>query len=127
MRQNISSGTPWEEIAGYSRAVRLDNSIFVSGTTASDEDGKLVGGNDPYEQTKYILQKVDGALAQVGASLSDVVRTRIYVVDINDWKEVARAHREFFGEIRPANSLIQVGGLVEGRLVEIEVDALIAE
>jgi enamine deaminase RidA (YjgF/YER057c/UK114 family) len=125
VRQNISSGTPWEALAGYSRAVRLGNQVFVSGTTASDEQGNLAGGDDAYSQTRYILGKIEAALQQAGASLQDVVRTRAYVARLDDWREVARAHGEVFGDIRPANTLVQVAGLVEGRLVEIEADAVV--
>ncbi len=124
-RQNVSSGTPWEATAGYSRAVRIGNMVFVSGTTASDEQGRLAGGDDPYTQAVYILRKIQSVLEQAGAGLGDVVRTRIYVTDMARWQEVARAHNEFFGPIRPANTLIQVAGLVEGRLVEIEADAVV--
>lgn len=124
-RKNISTGTPWETMAGYSRAVRVGNQVFVSGTTASDEHGNLQGGEDAYAQAAYTLNKIARALAQAGASLQDVVRTRVYVARMEDWREVARAHGEVFGEIRPANTLIQVAGLVEGRLVEIEADAII--
>jgi enamine deaminase RidA (YjgF/YER057c/UK114 family) len=125
-RQNIDSGTSWEALAGYSRAVRVGDLVFVSGTTAHDANGELHGGDDAYAQAVYVLNKIDGALAQVGASLQDVVRTRIYVVRLADWREVARAHGEVFGAIRPANTLVQVTGLVEGGpLVEIEADAVI--
>jgi enamine deaminase RidA (YjgF/YER057c/UK114 family) len=124
-RQLISSGTPWEALAGYSRAVRLGNQVFVAGTTASDEKGQLQGGDDAYAQTHYILLKIASALLAAGASLDDVVRTRAYIVHLDDWRDVARAHGEVFGSIRPANSLIQVAGLIDGRLVEIEADAII--
>jgi enamine deaminase RidA (YjgF/YER057c/UK114 family) len=125
-RQNIDSGTSWEAVAGYSRAVRVGDYVFVSGTTAHDASGELHGGDDAYAQAVYVLKKIDGALAQVGASLQDVVRTRVYVVRLEDWREVARAHGEVFGAIRPANTLVQVAGLVEGGpLVEIEADAVI--
>jgi enamine deaminase RidA (YjgF/YER057c/UK114 family) len=122
-RLNISSGTPWERIAGFSRAVRVGPLVCVAGTTASDENGTLVGGDDPYAQAVFILRKIQAALEQAGASLEDVVRTRIYVADITQWEAVARAHAEFFGAIRPANTLLQIGALVDGRLVEIEADA----
>ena len=125
-RQRISTGTPWEALAGYSRVVRLGQQVWVSGTTASDEQGNLQGGNDAYAQTRYVLDKIDRALHEAGASVEDVVRTRIYVARLNDWRDVARAHGEVFGSIRPVNTLIQVAGLVDGRLVEIEADAVIA-
>jgi len=124
-RQNYSSGTPWETAAGFSRAVRVANQVFVAGTTASDAEGRLQGGDSAYGQAVYILAKIKAALEQVGASLDNVVRTRAYVARIDDWREVARAHAEVFGAIRPANTLVQVAGLVEGRLVEIEVDAIV--
>jgi enamine deaminase RidA (YjgF/YER057c/UK114 family) len=125
-RQNIDSGTSWEALAGFSRVVRVGDLVFVSGTTAHDENGHLHGGQDPYAQAVYVLNKISGALAQVGASLQDVVRTRVYVVRLADWREVARAHGEVFSAIRPANTLVQVAGLVEGGpLVEIEADAVI--
>ena len=123
-RKNISSDTPWEALAGYSRAVRIGNHVFVSGTTASDEHGSLQGGEDAYAQAVYIMRKIAAALEQSDAHLEDVVRTRIYVARLEDWREVARAHGEVFGEIRPANTLVQVAGLIEGRLVEIEADAV---
>jgi enamine deaminase RidA (YjgF/YER057c/UK114 family) len=125
-RRLVSSNTPWEALAGYSRAVRVGNSIWVAGTTASDERGKLHGGDSAYEQTRYILEKIDRALREAGASLADVVRTRVYITRMEDWQEVARAHGEVFAEIRPANTLIQVAGLVDGRLVEIEADGLVS-
>jgi len=125
-RQNISSGTSWETIAGFSRAVRIGNVIHVSGTTATDENGSVVGLNDPHAQTTYIIRKIERALNQAGASLSDVIRTRIYVTDVNQWEMVARAHGEFFNEIRPANTLVEVSALVgEGYLVEMEAEAVI--
>jgi len=123
-RQNISSHTPWEQLAGYSRAVRLGNAVYVSGTTASDEQG--VGhGEDAAAQTRYILRKIESALGEAGASLSDIVRTRVYVVNMEDWEAVARIHGEVLGSVRPANTLVQIAGLVGGRLVEIEADAII--
>jgi enamine deaminase RidA (YjgF/YER057c/UK114 family) len=124
-RRRISSGTPWESLAGYSRAVRVGNTVWVSGTTASDADGNLQGGEDAYQQARYIFSKIERALSEAGASLRDVVRTRVYVARLDDWREVARAHGEVFSDIRPANTLIQVAGLIEGRLVEIEADAVI--
>lgn len=125
-RQNISTGTSWEAIAGYSRAVKIGGWICVSGTTATDENGALVAPNDPYGQTVYILDKIERALNALGASLNDVIRTRIYLVDVSQWEAVARAHGERFGDIRPANTLVEVSGLVgDGYLVEIEADAVI--
>ena len=125
-RRLVSSGTPWEALAGYSRAVRVGDSIWVAGTTASDEHGALQGGEDAYLQTRFVLAKIDRALQEAGASLLDIVRTRVYITRLDDWPEVARAHGEVFGSIRPANTLIQVAGLVDGRLVEIEADAVLA-
>lgn len=124
-RQNISSGTVWETLAGYSRAVRMGELIAVSGTTATDENGHIVGQGDPYAQTAFILRKIERALHEAGASLEDVVRTRIFVTDVAQWEAVARAHAEVFGEIRPANTLVEVSALIgEGYLVEIEADAV---
>jgi enamine deaminase RidA (YjgF/YER057c/UK114 family) len=125
-RQRISSGTIWESIAGYSRAIRTGNSVQVSGTTATDEHGEIVGIGDPYAQTIYIIRKIERALQAAGATLQDVVRTRIYIVNGNQWEPVCKAHGEIFGEIRPANTLIVVAGLIgEGYLVEMEADAII--
>lgn len=126
-RINISSGAKWEDIVGYSRAVRVGNIIEVAGTTAVDERGKIVGVNDPYQQTKYILQKIEKALVEAGASLKDVTRTRMFVTDISKWEEIGRAHGEFFREIKPAASMIEVKGLISpDLLVEIEVTAIIS-
>ncbi len=126
-RQNISSGTSWEAIAGFSRAVRIGNVVQVSGTTATDENGNVVGLNDPYQQTAYIIRKIERALNQAGASLTDVIRTRIYVTDATQWEAVARAHGEFFSQIRPANTLVEVSALIgDGYLVEMEAEAVIS-
>ncbi|MBK7895925.1 MAG: RidA family protein [Candidatus Promineifilaceae bacterium] len=128
MRTNISTGTPWESIVGYSRAVRVGPYVHVAGTTAADSDGKVVGVDDPYEQTIYILRKIEAALEKAGAELKDVVRTRIYVTDVTDWDEVARAHGELFAQIRPAATLVEVNSLIEPEmLVEIEADAICVE
>jgi enamine deaminase RidA (YjgF/YER057c/UK114 family) len=125
--QLVSSHTPWEKLAGYSRAVRVGHVICVSGTTASDEQGQIVGVADPAVQARYILQKIERALHEAGATLHDVIRTRIYVTRYEHWEPVARAHGEVFGEIRPANSLVVVQSLVPAdALVEIEVDALLS-
>ena len=126
-RRNISSAAPWEDVVGYSRAVRVDRQIFVAGTTATDASGNLVGHGDAYAQTACILRNIESALGAAGASLSDVVRTRIFVTDIERWREIARAHREAFGEIRPAATMVQVERLIDPQmLVEIEVDAVVA-
>jgi enamine deaminase RidA (YjgF/YER057c/UK114 family) len=124
-RRNVDTGTPWEKVGGYSRAVRMGNHVWVSGTTASDADGAVHGENAD-AQARYILEKIAGVLAEVGASLNDVVRTRIYVARLEDWEAASRAHGEVFGEIRPANTLVQVAGLVAGRLVEIEAEAYLS-
>jgi enamine deaminase RidA (YjgF/YER057c/UK114 family) len=127
-RLNISSGTTWETVAGYSRAVRIGNSVSVAGTTATDEQGQVVGSGDVYAQTVYAIRKIERALHQAGASLADVVRTRIYIVNAPDWEAAARAHGEFFSAIRPVNTLVVVKALIgEQYLVEVEADALIQE
>jgi enamine deaminase RidA (YjgF/YER057c/UK114 family) len=127
-RQNIATGTVWEGIHGYSRVVRVGQHVFVAGTTATDDNGQLVGPDDPYAQTIFIIQKIERALVQVGASLQDVVRTRLFITDVSRWEEVSRAHGEFFKDIRPVSTLVEVSALIgPGYLVEIEAEALIAE
>lgn len=126
-RQTVSSGTIWEEIVGFSRAVRVGQVVHVSGTTATDDAGEVVGTGDPAAQTDYIIRKIERALVDAGATLADVVRTRIYVVNADDWEAIGRVHGRHFAAIRPANTLVEVSRLVgDEYLVEIEAEAIIS-
>jgi enamine deaminase RidA (YjgF/YER057c/UK114 family) len=125
-RTNYSSGSKWEDIVGYSRAVKVGNVIEVTGTVASGDDGAVVGNNDAYAQTKYIYQKIEKVLKQAGSEMKDVVRVRMFVTDISRWQEYGRAHSEFFKEIRPCNTMVEVSALIEPQyLIEIDATAII--
>jgi len=126
-RTNYSSGAKWEDIVGYSRAVRIGNIIEITGTVAVDENNNLVGGNNAYEQTKFILHKIEKILQTTGASLKDVVRTRMFVTDISHWQEYGKAHGEFFKDIRPCTTMVEVSNLISPEyLIEIEASAIVS-
>lgn len=126
-RQKVLTGAPWESVVGYCRAIRVGDRIEVAGTTAM-KDGKVVGVGDAYEQTRFILQTIEGALSELGSSMADVVRTRMFVTDISKWEEIGKAHGEFFQEIQPAASMIEIKGLIDpDLLVEIEAEAIVGE
>ena len=125
-RTNYSSGSKWEDIVGYSRAVKVGNTIEVTGTVASGENGIVVGKGDPYIQTKYIYQKIEKVLQQAGATMKDVVRVRMFVTDISQWQEYGKAHSEFFKDIKPCNTMVEVSALIEpDYMIEIEASAII--
>lgn len=128
MRENISSGTKWESEIGYSRLVKIGSFISISGTTAVDEHGNIIGLEDSYEQTRYIIQKIEKTLRQVNASLSNIIRTRIFTTRIDEWELIGNAHVEFFKEIKPATTMVEVKGLIQPELiVEMEADAILFE
>lgn len=127
-RINYSSGSKWEDIVGYSRAVKIGNIVEVTGTVASGENGEVVGKNDAYEQTKYIYQKIEKILVQAGAAMNDVIRVRMFVTDISRWQEYGKAHSEFFKDIKPCNTMVEVSALIEPEyLIEIEATAIIED
>ena len=127
-RLKISSGSKWEDVVGYSRAIRTGNIIEIAGTTATDKDGNVVGKGDPFKQTIYILHKIESILEEAGASLEDVVRTRMFVTDINQWEEIGEAHGEFFSAVKPTATMVEVSRLIDpDHLIEIEATAILTD